>query len=98
MIRAFLTVVLPLVLPTALYVLWVVSMRRAAAAGVGELLRGLPWLWLGIAGFALLAGVLVLVLSFGFGRSDDSAHYVPPHTVNGQIVPGHVAPGPAADR
>jgi hypothetical protein len=94
MIRAFLTVFLPLLLPTALYLLWVVAMRRAEAAGMGELLRGLPWIWLGAAGTALLAGVLVLV-ALGFGRSADTGHYVPPHTVDGRVVPGHVEPGRA---
>ncbi len=94
MIRAFLTVVLPLLLPTALYLLWAFAMRRADAAGLAGLLRGLPWLWLGAAGVALLAGVLVLV-ALGFGRSADTAHYVPPHTVGGKIVPGHVEPAPA---
>jgi hypothetical protein len=94
MIRAFLTVILPLLLPTALYLLWVVAMRRAEAAGVGELLRGFPWIWLVAAGVALLAAVLVMV-AFGFGRSADTAHYVPPRTVDGHIVPGHVEPGPA---
>jgi len=94
MIRAFLTIILPLLLPTALYLLWAIAMRRAEAVGLSDLLRGLPWLWLGAAGLALLAGVLVLV-AFGFGRSDDTAHYVPPRTVDGKIVPGHVEPVPA---
>ncbi|HLJ21354.1 MAG TPA: DUF6111 family protein [Stellaceae bacterium] len=96
MIRVFLTVILPLLLPTALYLLWAVTMRRAGAAGLAETLRSLPWPWLGAAGIALLVGVLVL-LAFGFGRSADTAHYVPPHTIDGKIVPGHVEPGPAPD-
>jgi hypothetical protein len=94
MIRAFLTVILPLLLPTALYLLWAVAMRRAEAAGVGELLRGLPWVWLSAAGFALLTAVLIMA-ALGFGRNADPAHYVPPHTEDGRIVPGHVEPGPA---
>ena len=96
MIRAFLTIVLPLLLPTALYLLWAIAMRRAQTAGVTDILRGLPWPWLGAAGIALLAAVLVLV-AFGFGRSADTAHYVPPRTIDGKIVPGHIEPGPAPD-
>lgn len=96
MIRAFLTVILPLLLPTALYLLWAVAMRRADAAGMSDLLRGLPWTWLSAAGVVLLVGMLIL-LAFGFGRSADTAHYVPPHTIDGKIVPGHVEPGPAPD-
>jgi len=94
MSRAFLTVILPLLLPTALYLVWALAMRRAQAGEIGVLLRELPWPWLAGAGVALLAGVLVLV-AFGFGRSADTAHYVPPRTVDGKIVPGHVEPGPA---
>ena len=95
MIRAFLTVILPLLLPTALYLLWAFAMRRAEAAGVGDLLRDLPWVWLAAAGLALLAAVLVLA-ALGFGGSADTAHYVPPRAVDGRIVPGHVEPAPAA--
>jgi len=94
MIRAFLTIMLPLLLPTALYLLWVFAMRRVEAAGVGEVLRNLPWVWLSAAGFVLLAVVLVLA-ALGFGRSADTAAYVPPRAVGGQIVPGHTEPAPA---
>lgn len=94
MIRAFLTIILPLLLPTALYLLWVFAMRRAEAAGVGELLRGLPWIWLGGAGVVLLVAVLVLA-ALGFGRSADTADYVPPRAVGGRIIPGHIEPAPA---
>jgi hypothetical protein len=93
MIRVFLTVIVPLLLPTALYLLWAIAMRRAEAAGMVDVLRGLPWIWLGAAGFALLAGVLIMA-ALGLGRSADTAHYVPPRTVGGQIVPGHVEPAP----
>jgi len=94
MIRVFLTVILPLLLPTALYLLWATATRRAGPAGAVDLLRGLPWIRLGAAGIVLLVGVLVLV-AFGFGRSADTAHYVPPRTVDGKIVPGHIEPAPA---
>lgn len=94
MIRAFLTVILPLLLPTALYLLWVFAMRRVEAAGVGELLRGMPWIWLAAAGVVLLAGALTLA-ALGFGRSADTADYVPPRAVGGHIVPGHIEPAPA---
>ncbi len=96
MIRAFLTIVLPLLLPTALYLLWAIAMRGAQAAGITAALRELPWLWLAAAGVGLLVLVLIMV-AVGFGRSADTAHYVPPHNVDGKIVPGHVEPGPAPD-
>ena len=96
MIRAFLTIVLPLLLPTALYLLWAIAMRGAQAAGITGALRDLPWLRLAAAGIALLLVVLIVV-ALGFGRSADTAHYVPPRNVGGKIVPGHVEPGPAPD-
>ena len=94
MIRAFLTVILPLLLPTALYLLWVYAMRRAEAAGLSETLRGMPWIWLAAAGIVLLVLVLTLA-ALGFGRRADTADYVPPRAVGGQIVPGHIEPAPA---
>ena len=96
MIRAFLTIVLPLLLPTALYLLWAIAMRGALAAGITGALRDLPWPWLAAAGVVLLICVLALV-ALGFGRSADTAHYVPPRTIDGKIVPGHIEPGPAPD-
>ena len=95
MIRVVLTVIVPLLLPTALYLLWAIAMRRVAATGMVDVVRGLPWVWLGAAGLALLAGVLVLA-ALGFGRSADTAHYVPPRTIDGKIIPGHVEPAPAS--
>ena len=94
MIRVFLTVILPLLLPTALYLLWVLGMRRTESAGAGEVLRDLPWIWLVAAGCVLLAAVL-LMAALRLGRSTDTAGYVPPHSVGGQIVPGHIGPAPA---
>jgi len=90
MIRALLTIILPLLLPTGLYLLWAIAMRRAAAAGIGDVLRGLPWPWLGAVGVVLLAGVLAL-LSLGFG-SGERGIYVAPHAVDGKIIPGHIEP------
>jgi hypothetical protein len=92
MIRIVFTVLVPLLLPTALYVLWLLAMRRLEATGVGAMLRALPWPWLGAAGVVLVALVLgVVTLRIGGGTAGT---YVPPHTVDGKIVPGHVEPAP----
>jgi hypothetical protein len=92
MMRALFTVILPLILPTVLYVLWAVAVRRVAATGAADLLRGLPWIWLVPAGVALVAVVLLLIpLHFG---GDGSGVYVPPAIVDGKLVPGHVVPAP----
>jgi len=93
MLRVFVTIVLPLVLPTALYFFW---MRLALWSPRGaeeddSVHRGAtPWLWLAGAGALLLAGVLFVVIA-GFGTSTPGV-YVPPHTENGRIVPGHIEP------
>ena len=58
MIRVFLTIVLPLLLPTALYLLWVTTFG-APQDGGAVAWTALPWVWLAGAGAVLLAVVLV---------------------------------------
>ncbi|HZT88866.1 MAG TPA: DUF6111 family protein [Stellaceae bacterium] len=94
MFRVLLTIVLPLILPTALYLLWL-RLRAARLAHAGEAqgaLRwaALPWVWLAAAGVVLLA-VVLFVVTVHFGTSQPGV-YVPPHWENGQIVPGHIEP------
>ena len=61
MMRIFLAYIVPLLLPTVVYLLW---LRFAPANGGGE--RGVPWLWLAGAGVVLAAIVLAgLALSGG---------------------------------
>ena len=88
--RALLTIILPLLLPTALYLLWALAMRRIETADMAELLRGLPWVWLVPAGVVLVAAVLVVV-QVGFGGSGVGV-YVPPQVKDGKLVPGHFEP------
>ena len=92
MTRVFLTIVLPLMLPTALYVLWTVGAGRfhAAEPGPGPW-RELPWLWLALAGTVLALAMLAAVVELGGTKN---GVYVPPHLENGAIVPGHVEPAP----
>ncbi|HYC14063.1 MAG TPA: DUF6111 family protein [Stellaceae bacterium] len=92
MIRVLLTIVLPLLLPTLLYLLWVLTMRRDSLAAGAQPLRDLPLVWLAVAGAVLVALVLV-VASVRFGGGSTGV-YVPPTTVDGKIVPGHVVPAP----
>lgn len=89
MTRLFLTIIVPLLLPTALYVLWAVSVGRAAIAGAAAEWRALPWTWLVIAGVILAIMVLVAVVEIGGAREGT---YVPPRVENGEVVPGHVEP------
>jgi cytochrome c biogenesis protein CcdA len=92
--RILLEVVLPIVLPTLIYLGYIrVERRRAAAAGNPNLV---PWWvstpWLVLAGAGVFAAALVL--SIVVLRSGDPIHgvYVPAHLENGRLIPGHVEP------
>ena len=87
MTRVFLTIILPLLLPTALYVLWTVGAARFHAAP----LREVPWVWLAFAGVVLALAILASVVEMG-GAKDGL--YVPPHLEKGAVVPGRVEPAP----
>lgn len=84
--REFLTIVIPLALPTVLYLIWV----RLAQGGFGW--RLVPLVWAAGAGAALLALVLFTV-TVHFGTSTRGT-YVPPQWRNGRIVPGHIEQDP----
>ncbi|HYG90759.1 MAG TPA: DUF6111 family protein [Azospirillum sp.] len=89
--RLFLTIILPLVAPTLLYLSYVVVVegRRVRAAEAGERApwwAAAPWPWLVAAGVALLAVTLgTLALT---GGSEPGTVYVPAHMENGRLVPG----------
>jgi hypothetical protein len=90
MVRVFLTVVLPLLLPTALYLAWVFAVRAVARDRGSARWRAVPWVWLAAAGVGLLALMLVLV-TVGFGSRQEGV-YIAPRYVNGHIIPGHIEP------
>jgi hypothetical protein len=85
--REFLTIIIPLLLPTGLYVAWRLWLGRT-------LQWPASWMWLLTAGLTLAALTLVLVsLDFGGPRN---GVYVPPHlSEDGTVVPGHVEPTPS---
>ena len=98
MLRVFLTIVLPLAAPTALYLAWVWYTNYSPwgsqpGSQPGEAVRwaGLPWVWLAGAG-ALLLALVLFVVTVHFDTSQ-SGVYVPPRSENGRIIPGHVEPG-----
>ncbi len=84
-----LTIVLPLLLPTAIYMAWIAFASRSAN---GEKLRlgAMPLVWLAFAGVVLLAAVLVTV-TVHFGEPV-RGRYVPPRYEDGQVVPPHLEP------
>ena len=90
MLRVGLTIILPLILPTGLYLQWitVLGAPRDRAAGAS---MAVPWAWLAAAG-ALLLAIVLLVVTVGFGTTQQGS-YVAPRWQDGRIVPGHIEPG-----
>jgi choline-glycine betaine transporter len=81
---------LPIILPFAIYGLWLVFARyKALQAGEegGPEWRDAPWTWLMISS-ASLVGIGFVVLSLQ-GGAPPGATYYPPEFVDGEIVPGH---------
>jgi hypothetical protein len=89
MLRELSEILLPLILPTLLYLVW---LRLASWAQRGEAVNwaALPWVWLAAAGAVLLALVL-FVVTVGFGTAQRGV-YVPPRWEGGRIVPSHIEP------
>jgi hypothetical protein len=88
--REILTLVVPLLLPTVLYLIWLRAARWSETSGRMSWHK-LPWVWLALTGVGLTALVL-FVVTVGFGTTV-SGVYVPPRVENGHIVPGHIEPG-----
>jgi hypothetical protein len=95
MLRILLTIVVPLILPTVIYLAWMQAWQAVPRNGLDRW-TALPWLWLTGSGVVLLV-VMLLVVTVGFGTSQ-SGVYVPPRWENGRIVPGHIEPGHAAPK
>jgi hypothetical protein len=91
MLRVFLTVVLPLLLPTALYLLWVATLGSSPEGGAISWTT-VPWIWLAGAGAVLLA-IVLFVVTVHFG-SPQQGVYVPPRWQGDRIIPGHIEPAP----
>jgi hypothetical protein len=89
MFRVLLTIVLPLLLPTAIYIAWV-AFTSWSASRERVRLSALPLVWLAFAGVALLAIVLITV-TVHFGDPADG-RYVPPRYEDGRVIPPHVEP------
>jgi hypothetical protein len=82
--RQFFQIVVPLLLPTLLYFLYLKLARRRA--GGGNAPPEVPWAWLGIAGAALVA--VTLGAAALIGGAPPGSHYEPAKVIDGKIVPG----------
>jgi hypothetical protein len=87
--RRFLEILIPLLLPTLIYFLYLaIARRQARASGAAPtfVFTDMPWSWLAGAGVALLA--VTLAASALFGGAEPGSHYQPPRLENGQINQG----------
>jgi len=92
MLRVFLTIVLPLVLPTVLYLLWIRAFGETQAGGTLPW-TAVPWIWLAGTGVILLA-IVLLVVTVNFGSPQEGV-YVPPRWEGDRVIPGHIVPKPS---
>jgi len=95
MIRVVIENILLFLLPTLLYVAWILLTRQPQTSGpdgedAGEkkILDDAPLLWLFAAGAALVVVTLVAFESSTGGKPGQ--HYVPPSYKDGKIDPGHI--------
>lgn len=92
MLRVFFTVILPLILPTLLYLtyMYITHLRSHYQASEVSWWVNVPWFTLLLSGFVLI--VLVLGVFMVLGRDPIGGKYIPAQVIDGQIVPGRVVP------
>lgn len=89
MIRSVLLDGALLLLPSALYLLWLLAVRPAARTAMRRLrLPEGPWLWLGAVGLVLVVASLAAIALTSGGKPGGT--YVPPRYEGGEVVPARV--------
>jgi len=83
--RAFLETIVPFLLPTLVYFLYIYARRRAGLARGQSI--DVPWAWLAGAGVALVAVTFAAIALFGGAPPGETYH--PAQIINGQVQPGH---------
>jgi hypothetical protein len=87
MIRIVIENILLFLAPAAMYVAYMLLMRRAGSAG--EVINDAPLIWLFAAGAILVVATLVFYGSTSGGRPDQD--YIPPRMgKDGRIEPGQI--------
>ncbi len=89
MTRVFLTYLIPLALPFAVYFLWAwIGGKRGRKPDDPPFWFEGPWFWLIVCGFFLMAATLGSVAYFDSGRPDGT--YTPSRFEDGRIIPGEI--------
>ncbi len=91
--RMLMQIVLPLVLPIAIYLVWVAFLRRRARVTGSTDLPAFgqgPWVWLAAAGLVLV--ILGLVAFALLDTSFPAGEVLPPRFEDGELVPAQPAP------
>jgi len=84
MIRVILVRTLLFLVPFAIYGAYLLLARARSIIPAHDT----PWTWLFVTGLSLVAASFLYV---GLTEGESvKGHYVPPHVVNGRVVPGHV--------
>jgi len=90
MARVLFQYLMPIVLPTAIYLIWLVHRRRRATATgtVAPTWQQGPWFWLILSGMGISAASFVV----GALLAGHSPHgkYVPAEVKNGRVIPGQI--------
>lgn len=86
MLRVFLTVLLPLLAPFAIYFAWVWLSKRKSAAS-GDPWDDAPWIWL--AGASVALAFVAMTYFYVTGGHDPETKLAPPALVDGKVVPSH---------
>lgn len=92
MARILLTYVMPFLLPIAAYAAWTWYRTRYAAAHGGEVPRFERGHWPLLVFLGALSAFAVLALTAFLRGGPADERYVPPHVVDGEVVPGHMEP------
>lgn len=108
MLKILLTVLIPLLTPTLVWLAWMAIDRRNGSAGGqaanGQVANGqsagarpIPWVKLSISGAVLAAATLAVLVGVDGHRPDEV--YVPAHIdKDGRFVPGQTAPATPPER
>lgn len=86
--RAFLTIVVPLLLPTLLYLAYLFFVRPRVVGPQGQTAQESAriWVWLGVAGMVLAAITFFAVAELD--GAPPGSRYEPAQLIDGKIQPG----------